>query len=288
MKKSTLALSLLLCTILQAGEVQKDIKQTLSTEDANALKFFSLTLHNLENHNPNVIFEDIRIKTKVDVPEAEGFTGYVMSFKAKVKDQFNMYNEQTLTDVFFVSDEGLIAKQLYSPEGENLSNRIVPKFNPEDYYTDDHYVAGDKNASMKIMMFSDPFCPRCREVFPTLLSKVKMEPSKYVLYLIDYPLATIHPGSEGLIQCMKQAKHKGIADVENRIYNDDAVLRYVDTLDPNEFASFFKAKFNLELDIEEFKNENLDTMLSDKKLGDDLGVNATPTIFINGIRKDLD
>lgn len=157
-------------------------------------------------------------------------------------------------------------------------------------------VRGNPQAKVTIVNFDDLECPYCArmhaEFFPQTLDKYK---GLVKFVYVDYPLLEIHPW----------AMHAAIDANCLAAENDTAYWNYVDYLhshggdvsgpdhDPVKAAATLDKLASQEGDREHVDAPKLNAclqkqdeskVLSEMKSGDKLGVNATPTFFVNGER----
>lgn len=230
--------------------------------------------------NPNVKIEDIQIFTKKDLPQAN-WKGYILNIKGEVKGK-----QIEVKDVLF-SDGKVIAPDLFDIKtGKSLKSLITPDLT-SDYYKKDKLIAGNPNAKNKMVVFSDPLCPYCMDLVPDIIKFVKENEENIALYYYHYPLAQIHPASIVLSKLMEVAKHKGVSDTELKIYKADWEEYFkVDETNPVVILKAFNTEFNTNITLQEIMDKNVDTTLAtDMKMGDDLMITGTPTVYVNG-KKD--
>jgi protein-disulfide isomerase len=162
--------------------------------------------------------------------------------------------------------------------------------------TDGRPVRGNPDAKVTIVNFDDLECPYCArmhaEFFPAALDRYK---GLVKFVYVDYPLVEIHPW----------AMHAAVNANCLAAQNDTAYWNYVDYLhthgqevsgsgnDPAKAATTLD-----KLAEEEGDREHLDAakllacvtkqddskIVAEMKAGDKVGVNATPTFFVNGER----
>ncbi len=156
---------------------------------------------------------------------------------------------------------------------------------------------GNKNAKVVLVNFDDFECPFCSRIHATLFSEIYREYSDRVLFVYkDYPLEEIHPW----------AFHAAVDANCLAAQSGDAYWDYADYLHGNAQsvnASRGKDAQNAELDrlaVQNGQRHNLDAAKLDAcvKQQDDkgvrtsmgeaesVGVNATPTMFVNGQKLD--
>ncbi|HKM46076.1 MAG TPA: thioredoxin domain-containing protein [Terriglobales bacterium] len=155
---------------------------------------------------------------------------------------------------------------------------------------------GNKDAKVIVVNYDDFECPFCSRMHTTLFPGLFKEYGDRVLFIYkDYPLEEIHPW----------AVHAAVNANCLAAQNADAYWDYADTLHGNQDA--IKAKgsdgWNAELDRlagAQGQRHNLDVpklqaclKAQDEKVvrasmheGDTVGVEATPTMFVNGQKLD--
>ena len=155
---------------------------------------------------------------------------------------------------------------------------------------------GNKDAKVVVVSYDDFECPFCSRMHATLFPEIFKEYSDRVLFIYkDYPLEEIHPWSI----------HAAIDANCLAAQSADAYWDYADYLHANQHAVSAKGRGgeNAELDrlamlqgqthkLDEPKLQACVKTQDDKavrasmKEGDELGVNATPALFVNGQKLD--
>jgi protein-disulfide isomerase len=155
---------------------------------------------------------------------------------------------------------------------------------------------GAKSAKVVLVNFDDFECPFCSRMHATLFPEIFKEYGDRVLIIYkDYPLEDIHPW----------AVHAAIDANCLAVQSVDAYWEYADYLHANQRAVSSKGRDgeNAELDrlasqqglVHKLDAPKLQACIKaqdDKavraslKEGDDLGVNATPALFVNGHKLD--
>ena len=144
----------------------------------------------------------------------------------------------------------------------------------------DSPVLGEADAPVTITVFSEfecPFCARANEVVTELM---KAHPGKIRLVYKSYPLdrhVNARPAAAAALAAGAQGKFWEMHDL---------LYLLQDGLNEEEYMSIAAS---LELDMERFQEEMAlarweDRINADWALGNDIGVNATPTFFVNGVR----
>lgn len=155
---------------------------------------------------------------------------------------------------------------------------------------------GNKNAKVVVVNYDDFECPFCSRLHSTLFPEIFKEYGDRILIIYkDYPLEEIHPW----------ALHAAIDANCLAAQSADAYWDYADYLHANQHAVSSKGRDgeNAELDrlaegqgrthrVDDaklqacLKAQDEKTVRASLKEGDDLGVNATPAMFVNGQKLD--
>lgn len=156
---------------------------------------------------------------------------------------------------------------------------------------------GAKNAKVVVVSFDDFECPYCSRMHQALFPEILKEYGDRVTFIYkDYPLSEIHPW----------AIHAAVDANCLAAQNGDAYWDFADYIHANKpevdkertpearfdaidkIATLQGQKHNLDTTKLQscIKAQNDQAVKASMKEGDDIGVNATPTLFINGQRID--
>ena len=146
---------------------------------------------------------------------------------------------------------------------------------------DDDPSLGPADAPVTIVEFSDYQCPYCRkwyaEVYTRLMSDYK---GKIRFVYRDFPLTSIHP------EALPAAEAANCANEQGAYWGyHDALFSMQFELGPDTYMQYASA---LGLDLQKFQTCIKEKRYSreiqaDQNYALDLGVQSTPTFFINGI-----
>jgi len=144
--------------------------------------------------------------------------------------------------------------------------------------TDGKPSLGADNAPVTIVEFSDFQCPFCRQVQPTLKRLMEDYAGKVKLVFRDFPLRSIHP------QAQKAAEAAQCAAEQQKFWSYHDKLFAATSL---QIADLKKYAHEVELNEEQFtscldSNKYAGGIDADMQAGQNAGVNATPTFFVNG------
>jgi protein-disulfide isomerase len=158
-------------------------------------------------------------------------------------------------------------------------------------------IRGNKDAKVVVVNFDDFECPFCSRVHQTIFPELLKEYGDKVAFIYkDYPLSEIHPWA------IHAAVDANCLDAQN----NDAYWEFADYMHANQgeinsakgaddklaaldrIATQQGQKHNLDAAKLQacIKTQNEDAVKASVKEGDALGVDATPTLFINGQEAD--
>lgn len=146
---------------------------------------------------------------------------------------------------------------------------------------DDDPATGPENAPVTIVMFSDFQCPACARTHPVLNRVVNEYPGKVRLVVRDFPLENMHPEAFLAATAANAARAQGkYTEFVELLYRNQESLKA---------ESLQKFAAELGLDTKKMIADmaapaNAAEIRKDISDGSLLGINGTPTIFVNGIK----
>lgn len=229
--------------------------------------------------NPNVKVIDVKINTKKELP-LSGWNGYILDVKANVQGK-----ELNVKDIIFSDGKYVALELLDAKTGKSLKDMVTPNLS-EKYYDKSKLIAGNANAKDKIVIFSDPLCPFCMDYVPDVIKYVNKNSDSIALYYYHFPLTGLHPAAVPLSKIVEVAKHKGIKDVELRTYQIDWEPYFNSkSTDEKVILNAFNKEFKTDIKLEEINTKELNEKLQkDIAMGEEVMVQGTPTIFVNGVK----
>jgi protein-disulfide isomerase len=138
---------------------------------------------------------------------------------------------------------------------------------------------GPANAPVTVVEFSDFHCPFCRRVVPTLQELEAKYGDKVRVVFRDYPIEQLHPGARKAHEAARCASEQGKFWAYHDVLFDKA---------PKTSADELKAYARqVGLDLAKFdkciaSGKQTELVQKDIDEGSRLGVNGTPSFFING------
>lgn len=138
---------------------------------------------------------------------------------------------------------------------------------------------GPDNAPVTVVEFSDFQCPYCRQVQPALKRLMTEYEGKVRLVFRDYPLRNIHP------QAQKAAEAAQCAAEQQKFWPYHDKLFASTGLQVEDLKKYAQ---ELELNTEQFNtcldsNKHAKGVDEDMQAGQQVGVSATPSFFVNGM-----
>lgn len=146
----------------------------------------------------------------------------------------------------------------------------------EQLYRNDAPYSGNKDGEIKIVVFSDYLCPYCKKLSLQLDDLVKKH-SDLIVYNRSF---VVDPQSEILSKAVEAASIQGKGGEANtlvfneytEIASEDDILSLADKLKIN------KDQFKKDLESETVSKN----VLNDSETAQQLGLQGTPSIFLNG------
>lgn len=229
--------------------------------------------------NPNIKVNDIKINTKKELA-LSGWNGYILDVEANIQGKDIKVKDILFSDGKFIALELLDAKT-----GKSLKDLMTPNLTA-NYYNKSKLIAGNHNAKDKIVIFSDPLCPFCMDYVPEVIKHVNKNSDSIALYYYHFPLLGLHPAAAPLSKLIEVARHKGIKDAELKAYKIDWEPHFSSkSTDEKKILEAFNKELKTDIKLEEITSKEINEVLQkDILMGEDVMVQGTPTIFINGVK----
>lgn len=152
------------------------------------------------------------------------------------------------------------------------------------------HMTGSRDAKVTIVEFGDYQCPACKAVQPEIeavLAEYKDNPNVNFVFR-NFPLDTIHPNAHVSAEAAEAAGAQGkYWEMNHMLYEKQA--EWSASLTPIDIFAGYAAE--LGLNVDQFKSAvqqrlYADIINTDYKDGEAIGVNSTPTFFVNGQKQD--
>jgi protein-disulfide isomerase len=188
----------------------------------------------------------------------------------------------TATPTFVVNGQKLVGRQSY----ERLKQIIVAEFKGEPWGhaaplsvdISNAPSQGQESAPVTIVEFSDFQCPFCAHALPSVQQLMKANHENVRFVFKNFPL-DFHSDSHLAHMAALAAGEQGrFWEMHDLIFAHQKTLKRTDLLDLASRLGLDMSRFQKDLD-----NPRLRTRIEDdKREGERLGVNATPTFVVNG------
>jgi len=229
------------------------------------------------SQNKRIKLKDVKLYLKKDLKQS-GWYGYVFDVAINVQRK-----DINVKDIIF-SDGNMIATELINIKTkQSFKKMMYPKLS-DKYFDKKYLIAGNKNAKHTMVVFSDPLCPICADTIPELIRDVKANPKIIALYYIHMPL-DMHPTARLLVKASIIANHKGIEDIDYKVYtaNFDNDFDAYKEKDEKKVLKIFNKRFNTNITMKQINAKELEEEVKyTLKLADEALVNGTPTVFFDG------
>ena len=138
---------------------------------------------------------------------------------------------------------------------------------------------GPASAPVTIVEYSDFQCPFCQRVMPTLKQIRSQYGDKVRLVWKDYPLTQVHPQAFVAAQAGNCAREQGkFWELHDQLFANQQALQPDNLKKYAAAVGIDAAKFSACLDSAKYESQVQASMAK----GSTLGVQSTPTVFING------
>lgn len=154
---------------------------------------------------------------------------------------------------------------------------------------DARFSKGKTDAKITIVEFSDLQCPACKAAQP-LVDEILKEASDSARFVYrQYPLRTVHKNAFIAAKAAEAAGVQGkFWEMHDKLFETQS--DWEEDADPTSHFEGYAKDLSLNVDQwnKDFQDKDLETHITkDEQDGNTLGVNATPTFFVNNIKTDV-
>jgi protein-disulfide isomerase len=228
--------------------------------------------------NQGLVLQKVSVRVKEELP-LKGWYGYVLNITANVPGRGVVSG----SDMLFSNGKAVATDLLNVENATSYKEFLTPRVTAA-HYKKSHLIAGNENAKNKVVVFSDPLCPACMQTIPGMIQKVNSNSQDIALYYYHFPLLSLHPAALTLSKAMVVAKQNGIKDIEMKVYTTN-FGQHFNSRETNAqkildgFNKIFKTNITLAQVDNVMVNKEVEV---DMKAGEELMINGTPTIYVNG------
>jgi protein-disulfide isomerase len=190
-------------------------------------------------------------------------------------------NKQTVK--FYVSKDG---KFLFRGDLSDMTKDPLAE-NQGQIQMKDAPSLGDAKAAVTLVEYSDFECPVCRNLHDVLRGMLPKYPGKVRLVFKDFPIEQLHPWARTAAiagRCAFQQDPKSFWKMYDFIYDNQDIISAA-----NAWSKMVDYAGQSRLDTDAFKTcmaspEAGEAVNASRANGQQLEVNSTPTVFVNGRR----
>ncbi len=251
----------------------KDVKKD---PNKDVIKFIKRGLES----NPSIKeVQEVRIIERQPLDKPKGWEAVVVEFKLTLKKRNGKEENITQSDIIFVNGRYVSPDLIDIKTNRSLKDRIVLSLD-ESFYDKKHLIFGNEDAKHKIVVFSDPLCPFCREVVPELFKVAQEHPDLFALYYYHLPIQSLHPASVPLAKAIIYLKEKGDRKAIEKIYKEE--FDYKETNEEKVIQELNK-KLGLNLTTKDINQPwVVQELQEDMKKAQEQMVKGTPAVFFDG------
>jgi protein-disulfide isomerase len=173
---------------------------------------------------------------------------------------------------------------LTKKDSVNVDNMDASKAVSESETSIGDRVYGNKASEVVLIEYGDFQCPGCGGAFPQL-KDLKTDYKDQIAFIFrNFPLTTIHPNALAAATAAEAAGQQGkYWEMHDKLYENQNTWSNIDASKrTNTFVGYAE---DIGLDTEKFKNDLSDPKVTakisrDRALGNKLGVNSTPTLYL--------
>ncbi len=253
---------------LESWFTEYQTNNKLSSLEEARKDYFSKNVKVLDENIQNFINQNLANPQMQQIPEKER--------KGLVKQYLTRLEQDKVEKAILqkAEDEGKI-----NLVGIEKPVDLIINFNDSGY----KYDSNLKEPKITIVEFADYQCPYCVQAHGTIEKILSSYKGKVQYIFRDYPLAEIHPQAMPAAIAAKCASNQGKYWEMHKLLFSRSPMASLSIDMYNKFA----AQLNLNMNDFKFCQEDKEqvigkSILADMEEGNNIGVNATPSIFING------
>nr|WP_275853405.1 thioredoxin domain-containing protein [Sulfurimonas sp. SAG-AH-194-C20] len=227
--------------------------------------------------NPNIKTIIVKVEGVKPLQGIRGWNAYIIALEATLKNKPKELIKQK--HIWFSNGTMITEKLTNLSNGDNYEDEVKPDIKASEY-SKENLVYGNENAKHKVVIFSDPLCPFCKDFAPEALLYMKKYPEKFAVYYYHFPLLRIHPASAIITRAAVVAQRAGVKDVSIKMYDIkvNAQEKNVDKI-----LSAFNKVVGSHVTEKDIKVASVTAEINhDTNFATNLFVGGTPTIYFDG------
>ncbi len=169
------------------------------------------------------------------------------------------------------------------------ANAPVLPADPTLVLGDQRFVKGSKDAKITIVEFSDLQCPACKAAQPLIDDLLQEASTSARLVYRQFPLRTVHKNALAAAKAAEAAGVQGkFWEMHDKLFETQS--DWEGDADPSaHFEEYAKAVgVNVDTWKKDLQNKDLEARISkDEQDGNTLGINGTPTFYVNNVLTEV-
>lgn len=227
--------------------------------------------------SPDKLLEQ-EVDSKVGEPSDAEVKAYYLAVKTQLNQPFDEAKPQIVKSLKQLKIQE--ARQEYK-DSLRAKNQVVVFLKPPRVQVgyDPTRVRGNPEAPVTIVEFSDFQCPFCRQVEATVKDLVTKYNGQVKFAYRDFPLSSVHPQAETAAEASRCAQEQGkYWELHDAMFDDPSRLDELGLIQRAGKLGLDEQSFRSCLTSGKYKAQ----IQQDVQAGTAVGVNATPSFFING------
>lgn len=169
----------------------------------------------------------------------------------------------------------IVGVLLFSRDANTQLNTNIPE---ENLISSNSNILGPQNAKVTLVEFSDYECPACGAVHPVVKQLLEKNKEQIRFVYRHFPLPQ-HPDAVVAAEAAEAAGIQGkYWEMHNKLFENQKSLTKEDILKYAKELILDLAKFQKDWESEAIKQQ----IAEDLSAGNKIGINQTPTFFLNG------
>jgi protein-disulfide isomerase len=154
------------------------------------------------------------------------------------------------------------------------------------------HVFGKKDSKVVFIEYGDFQCPGCGSAYPTIKDVTEKYQGQVAFIFRNFPLTSLHPNAKAAAAAAEAAGLQNkYWEMHNELYANQSSWENLSTSERTDFFASYAKNFGL--NVNKFKEDMASTKVNQKinydiAIGKKIGVNATPTLYLNGKAIDND
>ena len=280
---------------ITAGELEEDLRPLIAQTQEQV---YLLRKNDVDQRVNDILLSQEAQKrgvTERALLESEIMSKVPLVTEAQAQEFYNK-NRERLGGANFTDAKYQIIEFMQSEEQRKLESSLVGRLRnastvqtfitppPTPVYkiaVDDQPMKGNPEASVTVVEFTDYQCPNCAAVHPVVERLITEYGDRVRFVVRDFPLSSIHADAQKAAEAAEAAREQGkYWDFTAILFRNQSSLKPAQLKQYAQVLGLDAAKFGAALDSGRFA----DKIQRDLNDGERIGVNGTPTFFVNGKR----